>query len=182
MFCRECKESCYDKSDDGITPSNCLIQKYLNTAYADLLVGAPPAPEVTRAILAAPIKQNSLIHYPYARGRLKAAALCLLKLKITSFRMFHSHLLIDVFVSKVEEEVSLQAMHGSFYLMLHGFITTPNKRLLDLICEFLEYRYTEKIPHLLFTVKPPEPELVQFYEGHGMPLITIGPGREGTVL
>lgn len=177
--CRDCNTPCYDKVSGELKPKPCYIQRYLKSAYQDLLIGPPPKKDVIKEILHTEFKSNSLIYFPHQVGKLKAAALCLMKMRVASFRMLHSHVLVEVFVSKSEDDLSLSTMYGSFFLILHGFIPTPNRRLMDLLQEFLEYRLVERVPFVIFSAKGPEQELIQFFESHGLPQYTIGSCLEG---
>lgn len=99
---------------------------------------------------------------------MKVAALILMRMKQTTFKVIHTHNLVEVFVSIDEEYQSLSGMHAPFFVVLHGFISTPNRRLIDLICEFMDYRLTDGVPFLLYSVKPPEEPILAFFRERGL--------------
>lgn len=171
--CLTCNKPCYTKEEGKLIPRQCYMKKYLETAYSDLLVGPPASKEQSLAVLNSDLQPNSMIYYPYPTGKMRSAALALMKLKVPSFKVFHTHLLIDIFVSKEETYQNFSSMYSPFFLLLHGFIVTPNRRLLDLIREFLDYRMTDHIPFLLFSVTRPDPALISYFKDRGLPYTEI---------
>lgn len=171
--CVGCSRTCYEKRDGLLRPRDCYLRKYLKNAYHNLLTGSSPPKSVITSILDMQVKPNSLVYYPYPYGESKAAALILMKMKISVYRLLHTHTLIDIFVSKSEEDVSLNTMTGAFYLLLHGLVQTPNRRLMDLIMEFVEYRLMEQVPFLVFSVIPPEQELMEYFKNRGLKMYTV---------
>jgi len=163
----------YKKIDGKLVAENWFKKKFLKKAYGQLMVGSNPFKSVSKQILKSDYEPNSLIYYPYSQGQMKAAALVLMRMGISSFRMIHSHYLIEVFVNNSEEDTALSSMYSPFFLIMHGFIPTPNRRLLDLIQEFCTYKQMEGTPFIVFTTKKPEPALRSFFELQALPFVEI---------
>lgn len=173
MKCEGCSKECFIRENGKLVARQCYFLKMYKSAYSPLLVGLSPTQKQVEAILSTDIKPNSMVFYQFPTGKIAASAVILMKLKVFIFQHFHTHYLIDVKVSKSEEDLSLRQMYSSFYLLLHGFVDTPNVRLLDLICEFLDYKLNSRIPFLLYTVKRPDPQLIDFFSTRGLSYVEI---------
>lgn len=176
--CIICKDICYDKKDGLIIPKDCYRRKFLKLAFKDLLKGSPPPKSVISMIMSSTYVPNSLIYYPYEQGDLKAAALILMRMGVYNFRVIHTHYLVEVFVDKSEEDGSLSAMQSPFFVLLHGFIPTPNRRLLDLIREFIEYKSLGGIDFMLFSKEKPSPELQSYFNSRELKTYNIRSAEE----
>lgn len=177
----------YEKKDGVLRPTKDFQKRFLRTAYKELLVGPPPPKDVSNWILShdweSDDKTTRMVYYPYEQGAMKAAALIMMKLKIHSFRVIHSHYLVEVFVSSDDaDEQSLYQMFSPFFLILHGFIPTPNRRLLDLIQEFIEYKTVEGVPCLFFTKSRPEDVLRNYFNMKGFKYHEAFGDKKGAIL
>lgn len=163
----------YTKENGKLVPTPEYLRRYLRSAYRDLLTGPAPPPDVSRYILSQDWQAPSLVIYPYSQGIMKAAALILMRLKVASYRVQHTHYLVDVFVDNSEDDGSLSSMYAPFFLLVHGVIPTPNRRLMDLIQEFAEYKLVSRIPFLILCQNSPDRVLVEYFQMKGLPVTTI---------
>jgi len=158
--------SSYEKRDGKLIATPDFKKAYLRQAYKDLIVGQNPPERISRAILNTDFQPYSFVHYPYP-GLTKAAALMLMRMKVSVYRCLHTHYLVEVFVSESEDDASLSSMQAPFFLLMHGVIRTPNRRLLDLIQEFCEYQFQQQVPWVIFSALTPERQLETYFETRG---------------
>ena len=172
--CEDCQfAACYEKVNGVLVPRKCHSRRYFKRAYADLLVGSKPQKEIAEAASKIDISRNCLVYYPHSMGATRVAALLLLRMQVSIFRQMHTHFLVDVYVSNSEDDKSLKEMFSPFFLLLHGIIPTPNRRLTDLILEFLSYRLSDGVPFMLFAVQKPEPPIENFFRENALPQLEI---------
>lgn len=178
-LCEGCKSpSCYIKKDGKLEPRPCYVKKYVRRVYSDLLTGPRPVKDVYDAAMKAKIQPNSFVFMPYRQGATRVAALLLLRLQVSIFRTMHTHSLVDVYVNNAEDDKSIKEMYSPFFLMLHGFINTPNRRLNDLICEFMSYRISEGVPFMIFSILRPDPQIVNFLKENSLTSLELRTAKD----
>lgn len=165
----------HDKIDGKLKPSDEHRREYLRRCYKDLLVGPPPSPELRKKIFTTDFQKNSLIVCSEQTGAMKACALVLMRMGISSFRVFNTHYLVEVFVNNSEDDASLSTMWAPFFVLMHGFIKTPNRRLNDLILEFIEHQTISGNGFLMFSVDNDISPFRPYFDMKGLKIQGISP-------
>lgn len=160
-------ESLYKKKDGRVVYSEAFQKNLFKSCYKNLLVGAKVPSYVVESVLSHKPSPPYFCFSGASSYLNRFLALALASSNVRTFEVQNTHYLVEVYVGKVEER-SLSDMGSQFIVLIHGLVPTPNVRLLDLVCEFVEYRLLKRLPFLIVMVNTTDDKLKGMLSARGL--------------
>lgn len=171
----------YKKTSEGVKFTPDFQKKHFVSCYGPLLRGPKLPNGILRQLGSIRFEPYSVIACPSVAYHSRLIAYVLARLGVTLYQTLYTHNLIEIFVDKVEGKY-LSDIGLGFAVLVHGTIPTPNVRLLDLICEFAEYRINNRKPFILVHVGSLETKVHDFLKTRGIRITMLRTEKEEPVI